>query len=108
GGAPGALSADGVASVTRRDLFNWNRRAFPTVEEMDPAVALLVDHYYLCLPPEPSGLPGRGHKSPTYLVSPKALAAAEADPRAHCAHAPGSNGSANGEAIAHPGGGDRP
>jgi hypothetical protein len=75
--AHSAHSADTPLTVSRRDLHNWNRRGFPTVEELDPVIGVLVDHYYLRLPPDPTGLPGRGHKSPLYEVNPKALTATE-------------------------------
>jgi hypothetical protein len=47
---------------------------------MDPALEMLVDHYYL-IPEQDPGKAGRGHKSPMYTVNPLALAL----PREMCA-----------------------
>src|SRR5262249_30304225 len=80
-----AYSAHTPPTVTRRDLHNWNRRAFPTATELDPIIELLGDLFYLCAPTEQPGRAGRGHKSPQYLVNRLALAAAQSAPRTHCA-----------------------
>jgi hypothetical protein len=60
--------------VSRRDLHQGVRstKSFHTPEEVDPAIELLVDRYYL-RPAPPTGRPGRGNKSPEYEVNPKAL-----------------------------------
>src|SRR5262249_36228299 len=67
-------SEDAPPRASRRDLHQWVRRQFERAEEVDPAIELLVDHYYL-RPVEGGGAPGRGHRSPEDEVSPKALAA---------------------------------
>ncbi|MCI0460794.1 MAG: DUF3987 domain-containing protein [Gemmataceae bacterium] len=85
-GASSAHSADAPSRVTRRDIHNWNRRGFPSAEQLDPVLAVLVRERYL-RPVSGSGEPGKGHKSPAFLVNPLALAAPGADtPRPHCAH----------------------
>jgi hypothetical protein len=85
-------SEDAPPSVSRRDLHQWNRRAFPGgVGELDPVLALLVDHDYLRPSPQQAGQPGRGHKSPVYQVNPFALAAEKRASRTHCPHRPHSD-----------------
>jgi hypothetical protein len=66
-------SEDAPPRISRRDLHQLNRRLFPTAEEMEPALEMLVDHYYL-IPEQDPGKAGRGHKSPKYMVNPLALA----------------------------------
>jgi hypothetical protein len=77
-------SENAPLSISRREIHQLNRRAFPSVEELDPIIGVLVDRYFLRLPPDPNGLPGRGHKSPSYLVNHLALAIGEETPRTHC------------------------
>jgi hypothetical protein len=74
GSADAAHSAHGGPCVSRRDLLNWNRRAFPSVEQLDPVIEYLCGTYYLRPIEDPTRQPGRGHKSPTYEVNPLALA----------------------------------
>jgi Protein of unknown function (DUF3987) len=61
--------------VTRRDLHQWNRRAFKSVEGLDPILEVLVSAAYLRPPNEESSRPGRGHRSPSFEVNPSILAA---------------------------------
>jgi hypothetical protein len=81
-----AHSADAPSRVTRRDIHNWNRRGFPSADQLGPVLEVLVRERYL-RPVSGSGEPGKGHKSPEFLVNPLALAArGDETPRAHCAH----------------------
>jgi hypothetical protein len=81
-------SEDGESApplVSRRDLHQWNRRTFDTVEQLDPVIEVLVDRYHLR--PATAGAPGRGQKSPTYEVNVGALLLYSEDaPRPHCTH----------------------
>jgi hypothetical protein len=66
--------ADGLVTVSRRELFNWNQRAFREVTRLDPVLEFLCRCYYL----RPTGKPGErtgrgGAPSPSYHVNPKAL-----------------------------------
>src|SRR5262245_20790293 len=72
--------------VTRRDIHQAVRRRseFARAEDIDPIIEALTDRYYL-RPAEDSGQRGKGHRSPTYLVNPNALAAAEG-PCTHSTH----------------------
>ncbi|HVS37903.1 MAG TPA: YfjI family protein [Gemmataceae bacterium] len=77
-------SENGASRLSRRDIHQWNRRRFPTVEALDPILTLLVDRCYI-RPIGGTGQAGRGHASPTYEVNPLALAAFENEaPRTHC------------------------
>jgi hypothetical protein len=81
-----AHSADAPSRVTRRDIHNWNRRGFPSADQLDPVLEVLVRERYL-RPVSGSGEPGKGHKSPEFQVNPLALAAhGDETPRAHSAH----------------------
>jgi hypothetical protein len=63
-------------TVSRRDIHQAarTRQHFRRAEEIDPAIQVLVDRYYLRPVPE-TGRSGRGgHPSPQYEVSPRALA----------------------------------
>lgn len=67
--AHSACSAPGgTPAFSRRDIFNGNRRRFPTVEDLDPILKLLQSHGYIRPIPD-SGKPGRGKKSPLFEVS---------------------------------------
>jgi Protein of unknown function (DUF3987) len=66
---------NGVRVVTRRDLHQWNRRRFKSVECLDPVLEVLVSACFLRLPSDQNGRPGKGHKSPTYEVNPALFAA---------------------------------
>jgi hypothetical protein len=81
-------------TLSRRDIHQAarTRQHFRQAEEIDPAIQVLVDRYYLRAVPE-SGRPGRGGQpSPQYEVNPKALALKDedthegADPVSHCTH----------------------
>jgi hypothetical protein len=65
----------GVPTLSRRDLHQAVRgkATLTRAEDIDPILALLVDRYYL-RPVDAGGAPGKGHSSPVYEVSPKALA----------------------------------
>jgi hypothetical protein len=75
--------------VSRRAMHQAirTRKQFNSAEEVDPAIDTLVDRYYL-RPLEQSGSPGRGNRSPEYLVSPTALALyrQKAGGRTHYSH----------------------
>src|SRR5262249_36192711 len=62
-------SVSAPLSFTRRDLHTMNRRAFPTVEDLDPILNILTDYGYLRFQAG-SGQPGRNNKSPSYWVNP--------------------------------------
>jgi hypothetical protein len=73
-------------SVSRRDIHQANRRAFPSAEQLDPVLDLLVREGYL-RSVDGSGQPGKGHRSPMLLVNPLALAASQqTDPCTHRTH----------------------
>jgi hypothetical protein len=78
---------DTPPSFSRRDLHTFNRRAFPTANDLDPAIQLLQDYGYLKFI-EWSGRAGKAQKSPRYWINPLALAAAHKNkaPRPHCTH----------------------
>jgi hypothetical protein len=61
---------DELEQVTRRDLFNASRSRFKRVEDIDPAIRLLIAHNYLreALSQEREG-PGR-KPSPAYEINP--------------------------------------
>lgn len=65
------LAANGWESVSRRDLFaKLSRSEFPTVADLEPAVALLEDHGYLrSHTPPRNGKRGRP-PAPRYLIHP--------------------------------------
>jgi replicative DNA helicase len=90
--ASSAHSADAPSRVTRRDIHSWNRRGFPSADQLDPVLEVLVRERYL-RPVSDSGQPGKGHKSPAFLVNPLALAThGDETPRAHCSHSTHSEG----------------
>ncbi|MCT2589203.1 DUF3987 domain-containing protein [Streptomyces sp. N2-109] len=66
------LAANGWETVSRRDLFaKLSRSEFPTVADMEPAVALLEDHGYLrSHTPPRNGKRGRP-LAPRYLIHPQ-------------------------------------
>ncbi|MGI5349471.1 DUF3987 domain-containing protein [Streptomyces sp. CA-250714] len=66
------LRANGWETVSRRDLFaKLSRSEFPTVADMEPAVALLEDHGYLRVDTPPrNGKRGRP-PAPRYVVHPQ-------------------------------------
>ncbi len=66
------LAANGWETVTRRDLFaKLSRSEFPTIAELEPAVALLEEHGYVRshIPPR-TGKRGRP-PAPRYLIHPQ-------------------------------------
>jgi hypothetical protein len=77
--------------VSRRDIHQLNRRRFPSVQELDPVLDLLVDHY-LIRPKGASGQAGRGHKSPAYEVNSRALDTARQSSPAQCTQRTHSRG----------------
>jgi hypothetical protein len=66
------LIAHGWSNIGRRDLFaKLSRSEFPTVEALEPAVALLEDHGYLRTQvPQRTGKRGRP-PAPRYLIHPQ-------------------------------------
>ncbi|MFJ6784625.1 DUF3987 domain-containing protein [Streptomyces yangpuensis] len=66
-----ALEHNGRESITRRDLFaKLSRSEFPTVAELEPALALLEEHGYLRTDTPPrTGKRGRP-PAPRYLIHP--------------------------------------
>lgn len=66
-----ALEHNGWQSITRRDLFaKLSRSEFPTVAELEPALALLEEHGYLRTDTPPrTGKRGRP-PAPRYLIHP--------------------------------------
>jgi hypothetical protein len=66
------LASNGWETVTRRDLFaKVSRSEFPTIAEMEPAVALLEEHGYLrSHTPPRTGKRGRP-PAPRYLIHPQ-------------------------------------
>jgi replicative DNA helicase len=66
------IRVNGWSTFTRRDLYRATGRGrFPTVGDLDPALAVLVDHCYIRLVGSPSPGPKGGRKpSPTYEVNP--------------------------------------
>ncbi|WKK27574.1 YfjI family protein [Streptomyces olivoreticuli] len=66
------LNAGGWESISRRDLFaKLSRSEFPTVADLEPAVALLEEHGYLrTVSPPRTGKRGRP-RSPRYLTHPQ-------------------------------------
>ncbi len=66
-----ALEHNGWESITRRDLFaKLSRSEFPTVAELEPALALLEEHGYLRTDTPPrTGKRGRP-PAPRYLIHP--------------------------------------
>ncbi|MEU7163859.1 DUF3987 domain-containing protein [Streptomyces morookaense] len=66
------LEENGWESVTRRDLFaKLSRSEFPTVADLEPAVALLEEHGYLrSRTPSRTGKRGRP-PAPRYLIHPQ-------------------------------------
>jgi replicative DNA helicase len=72
--------------ISLRSLHQWNRRRFPSADQLLPVVDVLVKEKYL-RPVPGSGEPGKGHKSPEYLVNPRGLALyGDKAPRTHCTH----------------------
>ncbi|WP_079027733.1 DUF3987 domain-containing protein [Streptomyces rimosus] len=67
-----ALAANGWESVSRRDLFaKLSRSEFPTVTDLEPAVALLEEHGYLRIETPPrTGKRGRP-PAPRYRIHPQ-------------------------------------
>ncbi len=70
----------GGERFTRRDLFSaLPRSRFPKVADLDPPLAVLVDHGYILREETPAANAGPGRKpSPTYLVNPHMLSAQSA------------------------------
>ncbi len=68
-----------VTSFSKRDLYQAARGRFKRVEDLDPALALLVAHHYLA--PRPSEAPtGPGRRpSPVFDVNPLALSTTAQD-----------------------------
>ncbi|MEN2420801.1 hypothetical protein AABB02_22250 [Streptomyces rimosus] len=67
-----ALAANGWESVSRRDLFaKLSRSEFPTVADLEPAVAFLEEHGYLRIDTPPrTGKRGRP-PAPRYRIHPQ-------------------------------------
>lgn len=60
---------DGVKQITKRDLFNQCRGRFKKMDELEPVIALLLDHNYLREMTPPST--GAGRKpSPILYINP--------------------------------------
>jgi replicative DNA helicase len=66
------LAANGWETVSRRDLFaKLSRSEFPTITDLEPAMALLEEHGYLRTHTRPgNGKRGRP-PAPRYLVHPQ-------------------------------------
>jgi hypothetical protein len=67
-------NADGSQRVTRRDIHQWERRTFPSPDDLDPVLRLMVEWGYLRPWSDPDSKPGVGRPSPTFEVNPLALA----------------------------------
>jgi hypothetical protein len=66
----GHIRRRAVATLTKRDLFQWTRGHFDQVAELEPALAVLVAHNYLRpMPPPKRDGPGRP-ASPGFAVNP--------------------------------------
>jgi replicative DNA helicase len=59
------------AEVTRRDMYAAHRADFPKAEDIDPVIAILVEHDWLRRLPDPPKSIGRP-PSPKYAVNPQA------------------------------------
>jgi hypothetical protein len=81
---------------SRRDIHQGCRRRFPSVDDLDPVLELLVRHGHI-RPLPTSGQSGRGHKSPVYEVNRALCASVKREaPRTHCTQRTQSNGSSPG------------
>jgi hypothetical protein len=62
----------GRSELTERDIYNETRPRFPTVKDLRPAIAHLIDHGFLAQAAAPA-IPRPGRKpSPTFAVHPRA------------------------------------
>ncbi len=81
---------------SRRNIHQANRCAFPSADQLDSILNILVREKYLRPTDGEPGKTGRGHKSPDYEVNPLALAAhkneAPRTHRTHCIHSDESPG----------------
>ncbi len=79
--------SDPFIEFSKRDVFNGCRGAFQTVDEMQPAIGLLEQHYLIRLKTEPQMHAGPGRKrSPVFEVNPTAFNAGTFAHNTHNAH----------------------
>lgn len=72
----------GTARFTRRDVFAALRARFKKVTDLDPAIALLVDHGHLRTVPAPAPTGAGRPPSPTYDVHPRTQSTQSTEPLA--------------------------
>ena len=79
--------SDPFIEFSKRDVFNGCRGVFKTVDEMQPAIGLLEQHYLIRLKTEPQMHAGPGRKrSPVFEVNPTAFNAGTVAHNTHNAH----------------------
>jgi len=64
------LEGRGLTTISRRDLHQPLRGRFERVEQIDPALAVLVEHGFLRRAPVPGGNPAHRPRSPLYEINP--------------------------------------